>query len=569
MKKGTLDIHYVCELICDSLTDLFAWQAEDPDSPEFGGFISQEHGLDEPGSAVMLVSVGMVGYWAAVEKQIGGSLSPASLLKRTNWAIDYLLRTQHESGLIDLRSCNYDSSPDAAFAVQRLASVLELTLPLAEKDGEFAHLIEKVKTFTRRAAEGILIGGFHTPNHRWVIVSALAQAAALFPDLPVHPVIQQYLDEGIDVDADGAYTEHSVGVYDAVCNRSLLLYAHHRGDRNILPFVHRNLTFDMHLVHADSTAETGLSRRHDYGTRKVPFSLITGYLLYQLFEPQPQFIGMINFLWEKCPQPGLDDLIWLVYGLDLLEKRKGPRLDVRLRPNEDYAVLFPKNGIWRLRRGDLSATLFRGQTRLLALCSGKAELASLKISQSYFGVGSFIGETIEPTVNGARLISSGAQAPNRPGYDYPIGSPVSTDNFYEVRATRPYRKLPPARSSLEVSEIDGGIRLHYRTHENYPGVTAQIALDFAPGGIWECGDCAIKPAAGQVIFLKSGYGVMRYGRDALRIGPGANCHRTWEMRDAETAPGWVRVIIPLKTPIDYTFSITVEKPLLGNLLFPN
>jgi len=49
---------------------------------------------------------------------------------------------------------------------------------------------------------------------------------------------------------------------------------------------------------------------------------------------------------------------------------------------------------------------------------------------------------------------------------------------------------------------------------------------------------------------------MRYGSDAIRIGPGAAAHRAWQMRDAETAPAHVRVLLTFVTPVDATFTIT-------------
>ena len=115
-----------------------------------------------------------------------------------------------------------------------------------------------------------------------------------------------------------------------------------------------------------------------------------------------------------------------------------------------------------------------------------------------------------------------------------------------------------------MTRVDGGLdrseeglELCYQTLDNYPGVTAQLALDFAPGGIWETEDTAVQPQAGQVLFLKRGYGTMRYGNDVIRVGPGAFAHRTWEMRDAETAPDCVRVLLTFHTPVDHRFSLHV------------
>jgi hypothetical protein len=122
---------------------------------------------------------------------------------------------------------------------------------------------------------------------------------------------------------------------------------------------------------------------------------------------------------------------------------------------------------------------------------------------------------------------------------------------------REYIAFPPCASALTVTCSDPGLELCYQTLDDYPGVTAQLALDFAPGGIWETEDTSLQPRAGQVLFLKRGYGTMRYGNDVIRVGPGAFSHRTWQMRNAETAPDCVRVLLTFHTPVDHRFSLHV------------
>ena len=118
--------------------------------------------------------------------------------------------------------------------------------------------------------------------------------------------------------------------------------------------------------------------------------------------------------------------------------------------------------------------------------------------------------------------------------------------------------FPPCAGRLTVTRSEQGLELRYQTLDNYLGVTAQLALDFAPGGIWETADTAMQPRAGQVIFLKQGYGTMRYGNDVIRVGPGAFSHRTWKMRHAEPAPDCVRVLLTFHTPVDHRFALHVE-----------
>src|SRR5690606_12442083 len=108
-----------------------------------------------------------------------------------------------------------------------------------------------------------------------------------FPDLDVAKVVEAYLAEGIDIDAEGAFIERSVGVYDAVNNRSLLFIHEHWDCPAALPAVQRSLDFDLYLLHADGTAETGLSRRQDYGTREVAIGLAPCYLHAHLLSPNP------------------------------------------------------------------------------------------------------------------------------------------------------------------------------------------------------------------------------------------------------------------------------------------
>ena len=155
----------------------------------------------------------------------------------------------------------------------------------------------------------------------------------------------------------------------------------------------------------------------------------------------------------------------------------------------------------------------------------------------------------------AVLRSEGLSRAHRPGYDLPLGRPVTPTRWREIAEQRPYRPLAPCTSTLTVRHVEKGFDLCYQTLDGFEGVTAQIAFDFLPGGIWETDDLCLSPEAGQVLFLKRGYGIMRYGNDVIQIGPGANAHRMWHMRDAETAAGHVRVLFTSTTPVDHPFPL--------------
>ena len=381
------------------------------------------------------------------------------------------------------------------------------------------------------------------------------QAQAIFPDLEVAEVVNRYLAEGFDIDAEGAFLERSVGVYDAVNCRSLLMIAAHWDTPaaiEAIEAVRRNLTFDLHLLHADGSAETGLSRRQDYGTRAVPVSLIACYLLANRADPNPVFIQAALELWAKNTTPG-SDALWLTYALF----KCGDPAPTSAALPADFARHFPHNGLWRVRRGPLSATFFQGVTRLLTFLYGQAELSSLKISQTYFGheTGWFISDELSPAGDAAVLRSEGRFNPRRPGYELPLGRPVPPEQYQALLAERPMRHLPPALSTLTATEIEGGLNLRYQTLDGIDGVAAQIAFDFPPGGIWETADTRLQPQAGQIIFLKQGLGTMRYGNHAIEIGPGAYGHGMWAMREAQTAPSHVRILLTYRLPVDVTVTL--------------
>lgn len=555
---SSLTLANVLSRLADYVTDLGWTQITDRSHPDYGALVNPEYDLPDVHSAVEFVVNSA--YLALADP------TAQELLARATAAAAFINRAQRESGLIDLLSVNYDSAPDTGFAVQKLCTVVELAQSFGVQSSAWNELLQKLETFIRRAVGGIVTGGFHTPNHRWVMVSALVQANALYPDLDVKAAVEAYLAEGIDIDLEGAFIERSVGVYDAIVDRSLLFIAEHWDAPAALEAAIRNLTFDLYLLHADGTAETGLSRRQDYGTRDVPLGLASCYLLAHRMHPRPEFVEAAQFLWSQTEAQSARyaaHLPWLTYAL--LKGGDPPAAEGRVP--EDYARHYPLNGLWRVRRGLLSATLFRDATRLLSVTYGAAELSSVKISFTYFGglTGRFIGDSLIVDAEGATLRSEGRRNPRRPGYELPLGRPVPPERWEETLHERSLRRLPPITGALRVTEVHDhngrGFDLHFVTLDGLDGVAAQIAFDFAPGGVWESADARFRPCAGQILFLKQKGATMRYGNDVISLAPGAYAHGMWRMREAEPAPEHVRVLMTFRTPVNHLVHLRAYRGL--------
>lgn len=562
--ESSLSLQSLIPYLVNRVNRDFHWQIMDETHPHFGAFFSKGSGLEEAGhggTTRFVMSCGLLLLVIEGHPDILPSETPsqADLIHRMLIALDYMHRAQRPSGLLDLRSTNYDSSPDTGFVVEQLCALTSI----ASGSALLVEPLKQIESFIRRAVPGMLVGGFHTPNHRWVIVSALSQAGTLFDGLEVDDVIKSYIAEGFDADEEGAYIERSVGIYDTVSNRALMFFAENWDNPTdvdaALDAVNRNLDFDLHLLHADGTAETGLSRRQDYGIRTIPIPLITPLLQYHANRSAPQYVAAAHWFWEKATATDRQhEVSWQVY--TLLKYGEPPPPTVAL-PTE-FVNFYPKNKIWRLRKGDISASVFGDATRLMTLTYGEIELSSIKISQTYFGVGHFIAETLNAEDNWVSLYSSGVQKPHKPGYELPLNRPVSPESWSDAFKDRAVYPVPPAESELRIEAVDDGFDFHFHTLDGLDQVPVQIAFDFPAGGYWETDDTALQTQPGQVIFLKRGYGHLRIGDDVIRIEGGAEGHRYYTMRHAEPVPiDQVRILITFITPVDHHFTIRLFRGL--------
>ncbi|MEZ4612827.1 MAG: hypothetical protein R2838_21720 [Caldilineaceae bacterium] len=193
-----------------------------------------------------------------------------------------------------------------------------------------------------------------------------------------------------------------MGVYDAVNDRSLSSSANTGTART--PFHGRT---------QPGTEPAPAPRRRHRGHGALPAAGLRvahgAYPTHRLLSGRPRgdadlrFVAAAHHFWDRAVHnpAGSDrsnhfahDVGWISYGL--LRYGDPPLVDVEAAAKlpDDYARFFPVNRIWRVRRGLLSASFYGDTTRLLTLTMGRAELASLKISQTYFGqyTGRFIGQ---------------------------------------------------------------------------------------------------------------------------------------------------------------------------------
>ncbi|MBT5831104.1 MAG: hypothetical protein HOH77_13025 [Candidatus Latescibacteria bacterium] len=516
-------------------------QVMDPSREDFGGFVSD--GVAAPTSVSTLSTLGYA-YLLPESKFYQSEEILARILAGTQFG----RQARRESGCYDLITTNFDSSPDTGFMVKAIGPIIRAARKV-DTDGS-RQVAESLGEIVQTALPGMVAGGFHTPNHRWVLVGALSLALELFPESDGMDMVEKYLAETIDINADGEYIERSAGVYNAVCNRALRLAAEALDRPELLDPVRRNLDLSYHLLHSDGTVVTSFSGRQDRGQRIVLVNMADSYYHMARRDGNGFYAAVADWLCASAPTGGG---VLLEPFLTHPEWRED---DLAREPlPERYSNVYPKARLWRVRNGKTSATAGAGITAPFSVKHGEVNLTSVNFCASYFAIAQFAGESFDEVDDGIQMTHvSKSSDGRRPGYDQPFGHEVPFDDFYKTRKDREVYALNPLTTTVKILEVDGGFDLHL-TADGYDRVPFQIACDFTPGGELDFESGVMRGQVGEVAFLKSGSATYHVGTDAISIGPGAYGHRFWQMRGSESAPNAFRVLMTFMTPVEHKVEI--------------
>lgn len=405
---------------------------------------------------------------------------------------DGLVAMQGPSGLFSSEG-NLDSPPDTAFTINDLCSCVSLI------DGRgddvrvrWSPIRQMLERIALRAAPALAVGGVHTPNHRWEVTSALAGLNALWPDERLRARAELWLAEGIDIDADGLYSERS-GIYAAeVTNPSLLSIARDLGRPELRDVVLRNLRAYAHLVEDDGEVENVHSRRQD---QRLAYDV-------ELF---------LSPLRQLAIAHGDADLARLAAGIvrrglvhpgrHLAELVRHPEIGGRLPKATDAQAetdtFYPVSRLLRVRRGHVSASIFAGSdfSKTGRIASGLSNLATLvrarrgamvlrsvRLAPTFFSMGCIRPDRLERVPDGAVLRetrSSGYYEPLVPDSPRDLSDPVSEGRYFasmdfENRAIDPMS----LRTTVTAVVDDAGVSLDF----SFDGAATRYAVELVFDG---------------------------------------------------------------------------------------
>lgn len=466
-------------------------------------------------------------------------------------AVRYLLAAQHEDGSVDYYATNFHSMPDTAFILEVVAPVCRLLR--ASPVPALAAAGTELGQFIVRAADGLVTGGIHTPNHRWVVCAALAWANSLFPNAKYVARVDQWLAETIDLDPDGQYTEKSTTVYSPIVNRALIAVARLLDRPALLEPVRRNLEMTLYYVHPDGEVVTEASRRQDRYQRGSMARYYYSYRTLALRDGNGRFAAMARQI-ERSLAPGHPGEL-AVY---LTEPEFGRALPPDAPLPTDYAKVFAHSSLARIRRGAASGTILAGNTTLFSFRKGAAALEAVRFASAFFGKGQFVADGLEVR-DGAYVLQQ--------ELDGPYFQPLTPDQIAggEHVKMAPNGTLAPGSKSLrarsEVQTLQSVVTIRetagkFRLEISIQGtseVPVAIELAFRPGGTLHGVEPV--PEAKDAFLLRAGTGRYTLGADTIEFGPGRAEHSYTQVRGA--LPKWdgLSVYLTGLTPLRATLTI--------------
>jgi hypothetical protein len=508
------------------ITEAGPWQGSIPD----------EYGMHPAGAASGLIEI----LTAAVNYRGSKHYQSNEAVERIRLAAGFLERSQSPEGFIDLLSTNFNSCPDTGFVVHNVG-----TAGAVAKISGNDTVLGILRPFLTKAANGMAEGGIHTPNHRWVVSSALAQVNDLFPNPAYMRRIEQWLAEGIDIDGDGQYTERSTVTYNTICDRAFTVLAAKLKRPELLDPVRRNLRAMMYLLHPDGEVVTEVSRRQDQYVRGTMAGYWFPVQYLAVHDNDGQFAALARGL--------APDNARLSALIEYPELQKA--LPAATALPDDYEKVMPEVGLTRIRRGAMDATLIlANDSRFFTARKDGVVVQAVRFATSFFGKGQFVPAS---TV-GREGSYVGTQSLSAPYYQPLVPTQkVNYKNWGALRDQRRKTQICTMEQSVTMKEKAGGFDLRIQSQAasgaKVLGVPLAIEINLREGGRLE--GCRPAPHADDAWILENGYAKYTVGGQSVRIGPGVAAHSLTQLRGAEAKLPGPSVYLTGYTPFDQTVSI--------------
>ena len=487
-------------------------QLTGPDDPRYGGFWTDAFHVEPRQSGFFLGDM-MAAYCTEGSRwYLSHRLADAIRADLT-----YMENHQRPDGCFDLTPCNYASPPDTAFMMNAVLNGWWLLEKCRAPEADFMR--QRVYRLIDSTSRGIAAGGFHTPNHRWAIAACLLSCAKITGNEALVVRANEYLREGLDINADGEFAERSAGNYNQVNDDQMIRLYLATGDSAYLEAAAQNLQMMYCYFDPDGSVFTNNSTRQDLGKKVYGDTYYILYLLVGYLLKRPDLGAMAEWIWQDCRRrgtypPGVE---WLLLFPEM--EGYGSKAPF-IKPFERYDRLFPASDIARFRADRWSCSLLRGKANCLYFQHGAFSMY-MTIYSNLCDRRNFLSDTLVPTDSGYEMKAHAA------GWYYlPFPEKPETSDWWAMdnANTRPKTEGLPLDTLLRIVKRPDGVDLHIRT-EGIDQLPLRVEFSFLPGGYVRTEHFLQKATPGGVINVMNG-SIEACGPsgDCITVGPAFGAH---------------------------------------------
>jgi hypothetical protein len=462
----------------------------------------------------------------------------ADVVSKLDILVKFLASAQSADGTVNVG--NLESPPDTAFLIEIIGPAASI---LRKDNSSELQLVQKqLKQVMLKAGEGLVTGGIHTPNHRWVISAALAQINHLYPDRKYIDRINDWLGEGVFIDADGHYPERS-GIYSGVENSAFITVARLANKPSLYSPVRKNLSMYSYYIEPNGELVRNDSRRQDQYEYAAKTSTLF-YLQYRymaIHEKNKQFAAITKMIeGTKGFEKDIPDRSLFYFLEDETLQQQLPTAEIL---PDRYEKLFPTSHLLRIKEKNTTVTLFGGVDWPLIVASGRsnspdffsyrkgdAVLKYMRLSSGFFSMGYFYSDGLKKEGN-SYVLRKKLEVPyyqplpkdkRKANGDYKL-SPSIDDRFWNKMdfSSRPVSNIKKLETIIRLTEIKGTVELEIEV-KGMKDVPVTIELCFKEGG--QLSNVTNADINGNS-FLEQGTGEYRSGSDVITFGPGTVTHK--------------------------------------------
>jgi len=345
------DILVVIELTRRRIALLLESLCMDPASRNYGGFVNSETGYADSRGSIFDAQELFAGYLYPDFPEYHRQSELLAMLKAH---LQFIKRRQLDDGTVNL-GVGYGGGNEVGFTLPGVCETYR-RVQCSDVPGR-DEILDSLGHYIHCGAEAVRQLFPYTSNHRWTAcIGPLAVVDSLFPDERNRIVIEEYLSDGIDMDADGLYYEERSPNYNMVANWGLLYLVDHWGRQDLLKYIERNLRFCLAMRQPCGEAESLFSHRQDRGGAGC------GWGDYYLFKRMAietgdgQFAQAADELLEELRLRGLhSNFIPLRY---LFDDERVQEENIRRQPLPDQVEIRCKETpLWRWRKGQVAITV--------------------------------------------------------------------------------------------------------------------------------------------------------------------------------------------------------------------